>query len=82
MNLVYNEIIDLLKSHSSIISIALGGSRSRDTNKPDSDYDIFVLLNDNNYELEIKSITKKISLIKNVIFFGKDKYLEDWGIIY
>jgi predicted nucleotidyltransferase len=79
----YDILIDYLEKAPSVISMILGGSRSRNNAKPDSDYDLFIVVNSNQFE-EISN-TISYELEKNIsefIFIGKDKYLEDWGYMY
>jgi predicted nucleotidyltransferase len=64
-------------------SIALGGSRARGQHKPDSDYDIFVIVDDDAFPQYLRTFAadvKKSNL--ELIFFAKDKYLEGWGYMF
>lgn len=78
----YGEILEELISCKEIIAIALGGSRSRGENTPNSDYDLFCVVCDKKFELfrrEFASFLEKISCVK---YAAEVFYLENWGYLF
>lgn len=79
----FDILIQFLKNSKAVIGIALGGSRSRNNAKPDSDYDVFIVVDSNQFEIFSDIVSEEIEkCIPEIIFMGKDKYLEDWGYMY
>lgn len=79
----FNALIEYLKETKEVISILLGGSRSKNTFKPDSDFDVFIIVDPTQFDVFAEIISLKLENdIPDLVFFGKDKYLEDWGYMY
>lgn len=79
---IFWEVIETLKKQKSILSIALGGSRSRKYASKNSDYDIFCLIKDNdfiNFKHDFSSILHKISDINLAV---EAFYLENFGYLF
>lgn len=74
------KIIQLLRTHPSISAVALGGSRARKTNSIDSDFDIFVLIRDEEFLAFKQSFSSWIrsSLLETIIVSELD-YIEMRG---
>ena len=71
-----------LMSQPEFVSIALGGSRSLNTHKNNSDYDLFCLVSVDNFEKFKEEFADKISKLPYVIISVYAFYLEYWGYLY
>lgn len=80
---IFNRLLKLLISNVDILSIALGGSWSRNTNRPDSDYDLFCVIKDDHF-LSFKETFSYFveSNISDILVFVEMYYLENWGYLF
>lgn len=78
----YNEVIKELSVCPDIIAIALGGSRSRGTYRIDSDYDLFCVIRDDNFESFRKSFCLFLEGIPGILLAAEAFYLENWGYLF
>jgi len=83
MDNLIDQIVRSLSTVPTVLSIALGGSRSRGHAEPDSDFDLFVVIDDIGAEDFMNGLAGFFSSISSdILFFGKDKYLEEWGYLF
>lgn len=78
----YNEVINKLEDCDKIIAIALGGSRSRGEHRIDSDYDLFCVICDNNFEDFKNSFRIFLEKIPSILYAAEVFYLENWGYLF
>lgn len=77
-----NVVIDSLLKDDNILSIALGGSRSRNMQTKASDYDLFCIIKESSfcyYRNTFTSILERIPKVKWATFV---QYLEYWGYLF
>lgn len=82
MDEVVQYIACFLSKYNQINSIMLGGSRSKKNATKKSDYDFFLLINDDKFSLfknDFCNILEQCSLIDIATFYS---YVENWGYIY
>lgn len=78
----FSNLISNLKDEKSIKAIALGGSRSKNNYKIDSDYDIFCLVDDKDFSAFKDNFTEKLLSYSNIYLAAYVLYLENWGYLF
>lgn len=76
-------LIERLIEHHDVCAVAIGGSRSRGTNTPDADYDLFVVVQDrvfNHWQEELGTFLERWSC--GLVHHGFDEYKEGFGYIH
>ncbi len=79
---VYEIIIEELKKQKSIIAIALGGSRTRKYVDWNTDYDLFCLINDDDFENFREKFSGILNKIPNISLSVEAFYLEHFGYLF
>lgn len=80
--MAYEEIIKNLVSCKKIMAVALGGSRSRGEYIETSDYDLFCVVNDEDFECFRKTFVDFLECIPSVQYAAEVFYLENWGYLF
>lgn len=78
----YSEIIDRLIACPSILSIALGGSRSRGQQDNSSDYDLFCVIEATSFPNFRRNFCAFLESIPCICYAAESFYLEDWGYLF
>lgn len=78
----FNEVVNHLSLSSDIISIALGGSRSRGQHKKNSDYDLFCVICDSSFDSFKHSFRSFLEKIPCILYAAELFYLENWGYVF
>jgi hypothetical protein len=76
------DMVEHLKSDKNIISIALGGSRSLNDSNDRSDYDLFCVSKDDNFQVFHKEFVHVLERTPNILFAVESHYLEYWGYLF
>ena len=82
MNNVLDMIVNYLSKNEVITCIILGGSRSKGYSTEKSDYDLFMLIEDDEYSIfcdKFVCFLEECELFDVAAYYG---YVEDWGYIY
>lgn len=82
ISLGYFEVIDRLTACTDILSIALGGSRSRGQEKTLSDYDLFCVVVDASFSDFRRNFCSFLESIPCICYAAESFYLEDWGYLF
>lgn len=77
-----NIVINALLKDDNILSIALGGSRSRNIQTKTSDYDLFCIIKESSFNKYRDSFTDFLENIPGIKWATFVKYLEYWGYLY
>lgn len=77
-----NNIIRFLYNDNRIVSIALGGSRSRGKATPRSDYDYFCIIKDGEFSLFFKEFSNTLAEIEGVKYSVYCFYYDNFGYIF
>lgn len=77
-----NSLVSELILNDTILSIALGGSRSRGCHTPNSDYDLFCVIRDDAYDKLINSFSRYLESFPFIRYAAKVFYLENWGYLF
>ena len=80
--MIQNSLVNELILNDAIISIALGGSRSRECHSPNSDYDLFCIVRNDSYDQLINSFSRYLESFSFVRYAAKMFYLENWGYLF
>lgn len=78
----YDEVKNGLLECADIIAIALGGSRSRGNYREDSDYDLFCIISNKNFEYFRMRFCNYLESIPCICCATQVAYLENWGYLY
>ena len=78
----YNEVVNSLIECKEILAIALGGSRSRGEENPNSDYDLFCVISDNFFRTFRNSFRIFLENIPCILYAAEAFYLEYWGYLF
>lgn len=78
----YSEIIDRLIVCPNIVSIALGGSRSRGRYDISSDYDLFCVIEATSFLNFRSNFCTFLESIPCICYAAESFYLEDWGYLF
>lgn len=78
----YCEVINKLNDSDKVIAVALGGSRSRGCYKINSDYDLFCVINDNDFDNFRKNFRLFLEEIPGILYAAEAFYLENWGYLF
>lgn len=79
---VYEQVLSKLKDDDRILACALGGSRSTQQQTTSSDYDIFCIVKDSEFEAFKRQFVSTLESIENIIFAVKSDYQENMGYIF
>lgn len=75
-------LIATLKRNDSVLALALGGSRSRNLDTENSDYDVFCVICDETFEEFHRGFSRYLESIPSIRYATEAYYLENWGYLY
>ena len=78
----FNTLLSDLKMQSSILAIALGGSRSKKHFRIDSDYDVFCLVDNQSFSTFRDKFATLLHSFSYIYVAAYAFYLENWGYLY
>lgn len=82
MNDFLNNTISYFYKDNRILSLLLGGSRSKGTARPDSDYDLFVLIESELFQEFRDDFPRYLEEIEYIQYAAEYSYIENWGYIF
>lgn len=82
INLSYKKILRELIECENILSVALGGSRSRGEERDNSDYDLFCVINNEDFKVFRSNFRVFLESIPSIVYAAEVFYLEHWGYLF
>lgn len=78
----YGEIVEELMRCKTILAVALGGSRSRKKHTEISDFDLFCVVSDENFDYFRSTFVNFLEDVPSVQYAAEVFYLENWGYLF
>ena len=75
-------VIEYLKRNGSILALILGGSRSKGQATKESDYDLFAIIQTDDFRAYRNSFVDYLEKCKLIKYAANYKYVENWGYIF
>lgn len=76
------QIVGYLSKHEAVACVFLGGSRTKGYATPKSDYDLFVLINDADFQMYSDQFVGLLERMPLIDIAAYHDYVENWGYIY
>ena len=79
---IINNMVSYLKQNKNILAIALGGSRTKQYYTSRSDYDLFCVINSDEFEMFREEFNTYLESCIYIQYSAEFAYVENWGYIF
>lgn len=79
---IIESLSNFLQKDEFILALVLGGSRSRGTANKKSDYDLFIVTQDNDFDNKKLSFSQYLEKSSDITYAAELGYIEHWGYMF